>query len=1258
MWYLLVVVVALVGNHYTRATTRDEFELLKNDMQSDTVLLSSFESLISTQTKLFAEIEEFERVRTSSIPSNSGDAAFYDEETHDPWAEDRDFRHLQKAQVHTDVVFVGFPASAVEYIQKSWLESLTHECNTTGVYQGKRFDMPGGMSVRHHYHLLQVSFHVADLLRDKLTDMMADTLDEDKKEGFPINAWEIEDLLGGLTRALGASGPAFREQGNYHTYVPSNTIYVLNIDDLDDALKLRGVTGSNNQRVKYWYRNGFTEAQLDRLALDDALVSRSKQVLISQSNSVRETISNSDHNSPSLTDRHAVDIVSEMLSFWSWPRENNFDDYGYGYSDHYRKVTQQIHSRQAVAESRAWAIEYTEKGSSSGASGDTTMMPTLEQRALRLLEAPLQMEDRHRTGAGVDHRRYTLARAILRHASEAELGKKQQHRHANGNAADRDASCGAGTWVGSSNFLWIDEQSADHSPHAASRYHTSNSGGTKPARELRELLPSKKLSASEWQTLGDSQMNIKRDVERGLTRLQLIALDHYSSALSLADQVKGCPAYVLAEFPVASLVLTGSADPPQESHNVYGELSSYHNAGTISLPCVVLLQQATLLRSAFVTTKKQWGQIKEVKGRNSVSSSDMSEEELQSLDDAALVAREENLVRLQRFTEILFDSLKEVIASSGALSHELETTRHTGVVSEAASLYLGHVLAKVVSMSEQITAASLGLHLSPYTPGLPLPGDVSLIEDDHHALGGPGNLARGRGGRLAIGSAAERAREVSIPERGLADFISTRVGATSSSSSTPYTEELLLPRTLPPMSFPQRIDVVVYLVRLQSLYEPLHSDPTDTKMAFDYRQVVRGLAALTLPNQVLTTTLRTIDVHSSSGSNGGRDEGTEHNDIVIGVKACTRQRSGSDGGSYIDADCLWAYLRRYDSTDSNKQQQQQQQQGYRAWETATQHVPVFVLSMDSRNGPVFANADLASATVMAEGVLAVQNSQSKIATGKYCTAREVYRNGRDPSGAVLVAAGLIIAGINPNNGGLTSVHTSPADAFLGGNARASSSSSSSSTRGQMARDLALDGIFGSSTSYHTTAEAELGAASFSSLEVMAAHRARVLRLVGHSHQLLGRSVVAAPTGTVLRKQAVIVRAFFVALLGKLVHEAEIVESWREMETVAAQTNAVYFLIEDWLVDKSLPSTIFDVVSERMGGLPRNELEIESGGGGWWGGHYATTGRNNGGAHRNTGPSSPSEGLLSAIGFWPIALFCLSFAASAFWPKKKKPARYL
>jgi hypothetical protein len=107
--------------------------------------------------------------------------------------------------IHTDVVFVGFPASAIEVIRDKWFDSLgSHD--SLMVSLGDNNDIlvvPGDTQVRHHFHLVQVSFKVVDIIR-KQTELL---LRKDKyksnninnneifKDSYYINSWEMEDIF-------------------------------------------------------------------------------------------------------------------------------------------------------------------------------------------------------------------------------------------------------------------------------------------------------------------------------------------------------------------------------------------------------------------------------------------------------------------------------------------------------------------------------------------------------------------------------------------------------------------------------------------------------------------------------------------------------------------------------------------------------------------------------------------------------------------------------------------------------------------------------------------------------------------------------------------------------------------------------------------------------------------------------------------------------------------------------------------------------
>lgn len=1173
----------------------DTFWRLKSELS---VVKIEMGDLMVEQEKLFEELTTFE----GAIEISEGPREKEEEEQDDgdefgvP-----DHSDLQAAQVHTDVVFVGFPSSAVDYIEQSWMDSLEHESNSEGSYGGKVFDMPGEIYVKHHYHLLHVSFHAADLVRDTMLNMMRSSLAGDTDSGFVINAWEIEHMLNGLTKALRVDKQdKFHATDKYH-YVASNTIYVLNIDFEESLQKL---AEEMRTHAKYSYRNGFTEAQLDHLAKDANLVHTSKAVLSEQSSALREVIVEKDQYTPSLVDRDAMDTIQSILPTWYW----------YGYNDHYRLVDQQIHSREAIKETREWAQSY----------GDPAAR-TLEQRAATLLETPV-------TELPGGDFRYALAKAILRHAEELTRGTKQYE--------ERDPSCGARTWISGAAFAWIDEGASNRAPHARNLY------GRRLDAELMEVRP-RSLGTAEWATLGDAKSNIKRNVDEGLTRVGEQVLNHYTSVMALAKQTRDCPDIVLGDFPLRRDLLTKPSGGGEEYGQgwaaegpSYDALEQALASSTAGTACVTLLKQAVFLRNVYYLFQKMSMGFTVVVEANSLRG---REEEADALD------RQETLLYLRRLKEIHFDSLRDIIAAVGVDLKDKDDSRHMSILSDTATASLGYVLAKVLELSEQLTAPPVGVHLNPHSADLPLPGDTALISGDGHTIGD--SSRKGKGSH--VHRATDRERELSVHKVGLADFISSRVGKPErplTAGSADADDYSLLSRALPPLSFPQRIEVAVYIVRLQSTYEPVIVNSLATSTSFDYRQLVRSLSDLALPNQELSVSLHSLDVYSGTGPRAVFSE-AGHEALTLAMRSCKRvessppafftHRTAQMGSVYLDPDCVWAHLKNYDTTA--KGTGDARKEGFRAWESAHQHVPIFVLSVDEPQ-PLFANSALDSAVVVADGILAVQNSQYEMPTGQLCGKREVRRKGRDPTSAVVRAAGRLIAGITSEHYSKhVAVLASADDTLLNYSGDDTSIGSlGTETVGQGATPVDVQCMFGRSVSFHTSAEAELGPSSFAAVEISAAHRARILRLIGHCRVLLRASVVAAPIGTTLRRQAVAVRTFLLMMLGKLLHEVEIAEG-KEVQHAAAQANALYFIVEDWLHHKELPEDIYRAIEDHGGDLPLDDLENE------WEERDASQGRT---------PGQGSFSLWDLIRFWPTVLFLTSFGVSLYWPKKKKPDRYL
>ena len=134
---------------------------------------------------------------------------------------------------------------------------------------------------------------------------------------------------------------------------------------------------------------------------------------------------------------------------------------------------------------------------------------------------------------------------------------------------------------------------------------------------------------------------------------------------------------------------------------------------------MTLLKQAVFLRNVYYLFQKMSMGFTVVVEANSLRG---REEEADALD------RQETLLYLRRLKEIHFDSLRDIIAAVGVDLKDKDDTRHMSILSDTAIASLGHVLAKVLELSEQLTAPPVGVHLNPHSADLPLPGDAARCQ--------------------------------------------------------------------------------------------------------------------------------------------------------------------------------------------------------------------------------------------------------------------------------------------------------------------------------------------------------------------------------------------------------------------------------------------------------------------------------------------------------------------------------------------------
>tara|TARA_A100001035_G_C27645303_1_gene436593 strand:+ start:79 stop:669 length:591 start_codon:yes stop_codon:yes gene_type:complete len=180
--------------------------------------------------------------------------------------------------------------------------------------------------------------------------------------------------------------------------------------------------------------------------------------------------------------------------------------------------------------------------------------------------------------------------------------------------------------------------------------------------------------------------------------------------------------------------------------------------------------------------------------------------------------------------------------------------------------------------------------------------------------------------------------------------------------------------------------------------------------------------------------------------------------------------------------------------------------------------------------------------------------------------------------------------------------------------------------------------FGSSVTFSSTGEAELGGTAFSDVTVMGAHRARIMRAAGISSALLRESVIGTLTGSRERRQAVTVRAFFTAVIGKVLYDLDTVNE-ASLHLVAAQMNAVFFLTQEWVHTKTLPQRIMLIIAQKLGDIDFLDREP-----------YASS--------YPRVEAIEGEGFLSVIGYRNVVIFVLVAIATFAWPSKKKKSRLL
>lgn len=221
---------------------KESFIEMKNDLP-----LRAIEDILRKQQELIQILQSY-----NSLSENFQEGYYHGNETPFLTKKKKERFEPLDVDIHHDIVFVGFPAPAVESVRAKWFEPLTHE-DPVMASIGKDSHIvvvPGDLKLAHHFHLPSISFHVADSIREYITKLLL--LSGENGESY-INSWELEEILDELSIVINKT----HDLQWKITEGSDNTLFILNID-----------VSTPEKTMKYVYRNGFSRKDMAAMVAD------------------------------------------------------------------------------------------------------------------------------------------------------------------------------------------------------------------------------------------------------------------------------------------------------------------------------------------------------------------------------------------------------------------------------------------------------------------------------------------------------------------------------------------------------------------------------------------------------------------------------------------------------------------------------------------------------------------------------------------------------------------------------------------------------------------------------------------------------------------------------------------------------------------------------------------------------------------------------------------------------------------------------
>jgi len=1123
-WLLLVLLIYSSIHAVSAALTEEQrvSQVVSNLKQSlgdlSVGLPTGLESVLKDQGLLITALESFNKfhhgIDSETVAAESGgddlrydfftEASFSKYDTDTEGSADNDGNESTLAvDVHIDVVLLGFPEAATVHAKEEWFERLSRDEPLQARLRDSLQALPGPITLQNHFHLVKVSPGVTDVVQRRLVQLLQSaqlSLPSLPGDPTPLPVNAWEvEELLASLTAVTSSSHQDMRAQGLPPSFPVMTIFVFHTD----LSAMWGALGGAGPLRPYAYHTGFTEAELALIAADSTVLSQCEAILEGLTGSTRLDLAATARGWERLERVASTDLIASLL-------EKGKD------ADEFRAKRGTAYYRDAVAETEVWARE-------ARLLLDQQASPaTPALRALAVLQAsPGKFSGFASEKPSIyTELRIPLAKAILAMRQNTLQGTRDT----------RDTLCSASTWVSSEAFMWVDTQSVARAPQVLgaelsiqeieNRRHAGESAMSGGDVALAPRL----VRSAEWQQLGGSEHDF--DNVAIIAQLTNAMKRHYKAlqrllVLKAPGLASMCPVAVIEVF---------HQDPKENTwalEALYAQLASQRELGIITKEaCVIAARQLGLLSAT-------------------ISSISETEASISNFQSEHVSESSESEVHVRRARRQLIHALESILTSSGVM-HGMPHIR-SGVLSEQAAEYLSYICAAVLSSAREVVSPPIQLH------------ETSILP------------AR-RSARKSSSSTPSPAGKAALPEekQSFLDLVFGPVSAHNSDAATSSARKTgagdvldRQPLVFPPLAFPTRISIEIYIVKLHNSYNPFPYNAY-AEDGFDYRVLEKGLAQLRLQSQELAVTVHTIDAHASSKVDiGGAGESIE-----LAIAACLRhtiysnvyldEAQGKEHGTprqqqYVDAACVWSHLLQYDVEHAKAD--------------SVQHVPIFVLSMDTPV-PTFASPSLSLSTAVGGGVLAVQNRQTHVDSGKACGGQRLMLKGRDPSGAILVAVAGLVSGIAPK------IHNSCEEV------PPIRSTNSGNTLFDAAADAADAAVYyGTSPMFESQTVSDQAFILFSESEIQAAHRSRTLRLLGSTYALMKTKILQVHQMQVRRRQLSreeadkqdniptahgLARTLIRVLHGVRAHVEECTASRKGWEVAAAAANAAFFALEDWV----------------------------------------------------------------------------------------------